>query len=388
MLYTLAFNFKQTNLYYAPIFFVVLLTVAFRGGLQGVVAGCRVFCEQRGRRRPSLLCIAAGVGALGVVVLTTVVLLWAPFCFASVEHPDGCTGGLLAVVRRLAPLDRGLFEDKPANIWCALEPVLRLRQHLFQLGHTTTRLHFYVALLCALVVLTLLAPAAVILLSTNFSSLPHPRRPRHVLLALAIGALSFFLGAFQVHEKAILIAALPLSALASDLPVANALFSVASLFSMWPLLVKDGLLPQAVLLGVAYVCACFYLPDQSALATARASEVADIATGFRALSGMRVSNYAVSRALRSVAGCAGAAAAGIALAACFAAPPSRLPDLFPYMTAVLCAALFSIFLCVFTLVLLAWALQSSPGAEAAGSRVREKSVVRAISASRVKRKAN
>ncbi len=389
VLYTLAINFKQTNLYYAPIFFAVLLTVAFRGGLRAVVAGRGwMFCGERGRRsRPSWLCVAAGIGALGAVVVSTAALLWAPFCFASADEPGGCAGGLLAVARRLAPLDRGLFEDKPANIWCALEPVLRLRQHLFQLGHTTTRLHFYVALLCALVVLTLLAPAVVILFSSDFASPPRaPHRHRHVLLALAIGALSFFLGAFQVHEKAVLVAALPLSALAAELPVTNALFAVASLFSMWPLLVKDGLLPQAALLGGAYVYACFHLPDQPALATARAIEVADIATGLRALTGARVSNDAVSRALRILVACAAVAAAALAVAARFVTPPSRLPDLFPYLTAVFCAAIFSVFLCIFTLVLLAWALQ--PRAEVVvSSRGREKAAARAASAPRAKRKA-
>jgi hypothetical protein len=36
--------------------------------------------------------------------------------------------GLRAVVSRLFPFDRGLFEDKVANLWCALDPVLKLRQ--------------------------------------------------------------------------------------------------------------------------------------------------------------------------------------------------------------------------------------------------------------------
>ena len=35
-----------------------------------------------------------------------------------------------AVIHRIFPIARGIFEDKVASIWCGLDPVLKLRRRL------------------------------------------------------------------------------------------------------------------------------------------------------------------------------------------------------------------------------------------------------------------
>ena len=40
-----------------------------------------------------------------------------------------CLRAVGAVLTRLFPVDRGLFEDKVASVWCALDPVIKLKRH-------------------------------------------------------------------------------------------------------------------------------------------------------------------------------------------------------------------------------------------------------------------
>lgn len=51
------------------------------------------------------------IARLGAVVVATFAVLWAPFLGSRGE-------GALAVLQRLAPVNRGLFEDYVANFWC------------------------------------------------------------------------------------------------------------------------------------------------------------------------------------------------------------------------------------------------------------------------------
>ncbi|KAI9178784.1 Glucosyltransferase-like protein [Blastocladiella emersonii ATCC 22665] len=199
--FSLALLFKQMALYFALPVFVFLLSKCF-----DAKHGIRLFV------------------ALGVTVIATFAVNLFPFRY-----------DLGQVAHRVFPVARGLYEDKVANVWCAISPVLKLRT-LFTLDQ--------------LVQLSLA--------STLFASLPsliglfrHPT-PARLLASLTAVSLAFFLFAFQVHEKSILLPLTPaLLLLASDfarhahwvVPLAN----LAS-FSMYPLLRRDGLLvPYAVL---------------------------------------------------------------------------------------------------------------------------------------------
>ncbi|KAJ3355196.1 Glucosyltransferase-like protein [Allomyces javanicus] len=207
VVFSLALMFKQMALYFALPVFVYLLAQCWRSN-----HGIRLFVQ------------------LGVVVLATFALHLYPF------RTD-----LGQLVHRIFPIARGLYEDKVANVWCALSPVLKLRDR-FEL---TTLLRMSLA-------------------TTIFASLPsliglfrHPTRST-LLASLAAVSLAFFLFSFQVHEKSILLPDLPiLLLLVVDRVAENPRWSVwahvlnVSTFSMWPLLRRDGqAVPYFVLLAL------------------------------------------------------------------------------------------------------------------------------------------
>eukprot|EP00193_Tetraselmis_chui_P020304 CAMPEP_0177771312 /NCGR_PEP_ID=MMETSP0491_2-20121128/11504_1 /TAXON_ID=63592 /ORGANISM="Tetraselmis chuii, Strain PLY429" /LENGTH=304 /DNA_ID=CAMNT_0019288811 /DNA_START=153 /DNA_END=1064 /DNA_ORIENTATION=+ len=90
VLFCMALNHKQMTLYFAPAFFAHLLGKSLQR--EGAVA--------------KMLAVAK----LGTVVLATFVLLWWPF----LRKPSTA----MKVLQRLAPVQRGLFEDYVANFWC------------------------------------------------------------------------------------------------------------------------------------------------------------------------------------------------------------------------------------------------------------------------------
>ena len=102
---------------------------------------------------------------------------------------------LTQIVYRVFPFARGLFEDKVANIWCAI--------------HTIHKLHTYPIPLLQRI--SLFATLMSILPSCMIISL----FPRKELLpwALASNAWGFFLCSFQVHEKSDLLPLLPMTIL-------------------------------------------------------------------------------------------------------------------------------------------------------------------------------
>lgn len=140
-------------------------------------------------------------------------------------------------IHRIFPFARGLFEDKVANFWCALNTFYKLRN--FDSG-TLSRL----ALLTTTAAFT---PAFVIILL----------RPRKELLPWAMASVSwsFFLFSYQVHEKNVLLPLLPTTfLLASDagFQVSNrawiGLANILGSWTMFPLLEREQLrMPYAVL---------------------------------------------------------------------------------------------------------------------------------------------
>ena len=168
--FTLAVNFKITALYFALPFAVVLLVK--------IVAGAR----HHG------VC-ATFLATLSLVAVAAVVcgILWAPFCVMSSHEVEGCLeysarrddvpwlttpvgaaasascscfGGIAAVARRIVPLDRGLFEDKVANLWCATEPLTRIGRALRRAhANDGDNLRGRVATVSATLTFALLAPS-------------------------------------------------------------------------------------------------------------------------------------------------------------------------------------------------------------------------------------
>ncbi|KAF1951849.1 glucosyltransferase [Byssothecium circinans] len=131
---------------------------------------------------------------------------------------------------RIFPFSRGLFEDKVANIWCAL--------------HTFHKLHQYPGPLLqrAALVATSAAiapPCLIILLKPKKELVP---------LALATTSWGFFLCSYQVHEKNVLLPLLPMTLLLSGngglRPSVRAWVGLANMLGVWtmfPLLKRDEL---------------------------------------------------------------------------------------------------------------------------------------------------
>lgn len=95
--FCLALGFKQMALYYSPAVFAFLLG--------------RCFTEKNG-----LVLFVK----LGISVIATFALLFSPWL--------GSFDNIKQVFVRIFPVARGLYEDKVANVWCAINVVIKLRQ--------------------------------------------------------------------------------------------------------------------------------------------------------------------------------------------------------------------------------------------------------------------
>ncbi|KAI8802906.1 ALG6, ALG8 glycosyltransferase family-domain-containing protein [Cladochytrium replicatum] len=211
MFFCLSLCFIQMALCYALPNFFYLLGVCLSGA------------SRRGALR--------GVYTLAKIGVTTI------FTFA-VMHAH-----LSRLSRRVFPIQRGLYEDKVANVWCSLSVVIKLRQ-LLDLNR----------LVVVSAVSTLLA-----VLPTSISLLQHRKIVTNTLLsALLNSSLALFLLSFQVHKKLILLPLMPsilLMVSDSDSKLAHRWFKNVAVFSMFPLLKRDGLvLGYWITLGYGMLC--------------------------------------------------------------------------------------------------------------------------------------
>ena len=263
-----ALGFKQMALYYAPVMFAYLLGVC-------------VFPKLNVTR---LLGIALVTLASFIALLLPLLLGTLYDNYRGVEARHEPKGGftplpifeglspyldthawyypivlqMTQLVHRVFPFARGLFEDKVANFWCAVNVVIKLRK-------------YPQALLQRLSLLTTLAaiipPSLVIFV-----------RPRKELLAIALATSSwgFFLFSFQVHEKSVLLPLMPMTVLLAGKeglnPPTRAWIGFANLLGCWtmfPLLQRVELkvpyfvlsLMWAYLLGLPPVSFAVYKQD-------------------------------------------------------------------------------------------------------------------------------
>ncbi|EFZ00788.1 ALG6, ALG8 domain (glycosyl transferase family 58) protein [Metarhizium robertsii] len=102
---------------------------------------------------------------------------------------------MIQMVYRIFPFSRGLFEDKVANFWCAMNVVVKLR-------NLPTDLLQKAALGATL--LSIIPPNLVLFIRPDKKLLP---------LAFAATAWGFFLFSYQVHEKSVLLPLMPMTLL-------------------------------------------------------------------------------------------------------------------------------------------------------------------------------
>jgi alpha-1,3-glucosyltransferase len=241
-LFCCALSFKQMTLYYAPAVFCYLLGRCFAPTTPKALENGRKFVISR-------------FVALGGTVLVTFALLWWPFV---VYGPDGTTAldRMTHVMRRIIPLQRGLFEGKVSNIWCVLSvKPIRIRERF------PAELQPLAALALTLL---LVLPSGYKLFQTGQEQEQRATRQgqakghrgpsgesdndwKILLWGTTSSALAFFLASFQVHEKSLLLALAPASLLFAEDALFSIWFSLIAAWTMWPLLVIDRL-------QTAYVC--------------------------------------------------------------------------------------------------------------------------------------
>ena len=215
--FCLALNYKQMELYHALPFFFYLLGLCWK---------------ERD---------VAKLAAIATSVVATMIVVWLPF-LSSAESA-------LQVVSRIFPFARGVFEDKVANFWCTLNILVKIKT------------------------LLPVSTMAAVSLATTFglsmvSNLHLFSRPtvNNFLVSLVNTSIVFYLFSFQVHEKSILLAAIPVGLFACGAgrsggfgrysSIVSVWFMAMSTFSMFPLLARDGLALPAVALTVFYVLGC------------------------------------------------------------------------------------------------------------------------------------
>uniref|UniRef100_A0A023EWB5 Alpha-1,3-glucosyltransferase n=1 Tax=Aedes albopictus TaxID=7160 RepID=A0A023EWB5_AEDAL len=199
LMFALALNYKQMELYHALPFFFYLLQWCFRSS-KGFDFGGGIWKLMK----------------VGSVVVVAFVAIWSPWIWS--------VDSLKQVVHRVFPVARGVFEDKVSNVWCVVNVFIKLRNYP----------NSFMAIVCLVCTLLAVLPSGVHLLF-------RPSK-RNFLLALLNSSLGFFLFSFQVHEKSILLATLPALLLFQLYPMECFWLLQIATFSMIPLLHKDGLL--------------------------------------------------------------------------------------------------------------------------------------------------
>jgi alpha-1,3-glucosyltransferase len=175
------------------------------------------------------------------------------------------------------------------------------------------------------------------------------------LLSVINSSLAFFLFSFQVHEKSILLAAIPVALYLPVEPLPCTWFLFISTFSMLPLLLKDGLLISYIALTVFYSVSVLLtvnlglsdLACNSAELTSPGTKTSEhkskiiwripAGTQLSVLKKLLLVSYFVS-----LAGCLVLTVCSVTLS-----PPSQYPDLFPLLISVYSCAHFLAFFAYF-----------------------------------------
>lgn len=285
-LFCLALNFKQISLYYAP----------------------AVFCYLLGRCLAVPKYFIIRFIALGVTVLLTFYMLWEPFFKYGPSHQE--TTKLergMQILHRIFPFQRGLYESKVANLWCALSvKPFSLRDRLSEEFQLPTSLG---------ATLILILPACYMLFRVGQDQRGRfrDRDWRQLLWGATSTALGFFLASFQVHEKSILFALAPASLLLWQDPEFVEWFSFVTVWTLWPLMQVDR-----IEVGYVAIITIFFCLHRFRRLFTRNAASTTVFTSYMGV--VPLVSYAVMVALH--------------VAQVFVTVPSHLPDLFPVLWSV------------------------------------------------------
>ena len=208
----LSFNFKIMGLYYILPLVAYWLAKSYDQSIRGrMIFGQNLMKAAQGYLAFSGFVSIAGTGFIVCCII------WAPWL--SLEEGQ-------AVLSRIFPLDRGVFEDKVATFWCISSVIFKYKQ----IFSTQT-----MSILTGIVTLILSAPFMV--LTVKKRSLKNS-----LLYGISGVSLTFFLFSYHVHEKTILVPLLPISlTFILRNPELFEFAVVTATFSMYPLFVLDRL---------------------------------------------------------------------------------------------------------------------------------------------------
>jgi hypothetical protein len=194
-------------------------------------------------------------------------------------------------------------------------------------------------------------PAAAGAATTEDVLVPHVSRAPYpqdglvaqTLLALFAVSSAFFLLSYQVHEKSVLLPLMPMALLVRRWPAVATWYSAVAVWSMWPLLAKDGLLLPAVLLTALYAGAVAVTTSGTQFADEAAEVACALPAAVAASLGLQGAEAAGRRrwVLRGAIGASALAAAALSVAAWAVPPPASLPDVHPYASSVYAAGCFA-----------------------------------------------
>lgn len=206
--FCLALNYKQMELYHSLPYFFYLLSI----------------CVPKPGQSASTGFIRLAI--IGTTVLGTFALIWFPF-IRNIETS-------MQVLNRQFPFGRGIFEDKVSNFWCLFNVFYKLKScDIYRLMR-----------ICLLTTMCAILPSSIdLFLRPNV---------KKFVLSLINSSLAFFLFSYQVHEKTILVVALPVLLHLPGDPLVCFWFLSVSTFSMVPLFIKDGLMVAYCSLSIFY----------------------------------------------------------------------------------------------------------------------------------------
>lgn len=291
ILYCLSFSYKQMSLYYSFPYFVYYLGKFIKDSDK------------------SLTLAIKNIIKIAFTVILTIAVAWSAFL---------PTPQLFQVLHRVFPFSRGIFEDKVANFWCVANVFYKLK------AVENDRM----ALFCTIVVIlgTLVSCMDLLL---------NPQKDKF-LLSLVNASLTFFLFSFQVHEKSILLVAVPILLNFVTKPVHCTWFLMISVFSMWPLLYKDGLVIPFYLLILSYILIVNYFYP-----------IFNRRTLIKELTDSKLKIFDIYYYFYLISLCVCLA---LSLASLLIPPPPRYPDIFPLLISVYSAMHFLFFLFYFNYI--------------------------------------
>lgn len=274
-----ALGYKQMALYYAPAIFAHLLgaclfprtdVIRFLGVAMVTLASFAIlfapiifggFYDARRGIDPFNGTQASAIPSNSPSpILTAVVSDSSTWYYPAVQQ-------LTQAMHRIFPFARGLFEDKVANFWCALNVLFKLKKYPIPLLQQ-------LSLLATLVTIT--PPCGILLLYRNHEVL---------LPSLAATAWGFFLFSFQVHEKSVLLPLLPMTLLLASkkglAPSIRAWVGWANMLGVWtmfPLLKRAELRVPYFVLSLLWAYLLGLPPTSFSLYTATTKGDINLAT--------------------------------------------------------------------------------------------------------------